>query len=150
MDSWHVAQVNIARLVAPIDAPEIAEFVAGLDPINTIAEASPGFVWRLKDDTGDATHIEVDPDPLIIMNLTVWDSIDALDAFVRDTEHVSFLRRRREWFERSAEAYFAMWWIPAGTTPTPNEAMERLAHLRANGPSAYAFTFRERYEPSSV
>ncbi|MET1001140.1 MAG: DUF3291 domain-containing protein [Acidimicrobiia bacterium] len=150
MDSWHVAQVNVARLLAPLDAPEIADFVANLDPVNAIAEQSPGYVWRLQDDSGNATSITVDPDPLIIMNMSVWESIEALEAFVRNGAHVAIMRRRREFFERAAEAYLALWWVPVGAEPTPADAFERLAHLRANGPSPFAFTFRDRYEAESA
>ncbi len=133
MDSWHVAQVNVARLLAPLDAPEIADFVANLDPVNAIAEQSPGYVWRLQDYSGNATSITVDPDPLIIMNMSVWESIESLEAFVRNGAHVAIMRRRREFFERA-----------------PADAFERLAHLRANGPSPFAFTFRDRYEAESA
>ena len=150
MQSWHVAQVNVARLLAPIDAPQIADFVANLAPVNAIADQSPGFVWRLQDDSGNATSIVVDPDPLVILNMSVWESIESLEAFVRNGGHVAIMRRRREFFERAAAAYLALWWVPAGTEPTPADALERLAHLRAKGPTPYAFTFRDRYAPGSA
>jgi hypothetical protein len=132
MDSWHVAQVNVARLLAPLDAPEIADFVANLDPVNAIAEQSPGYVWRLQDDSGNATSITVDPDPLIIMNMSVWESIESLEAFVRNGAHVAIMRRRREFFERAAEAYLALRTRLGLTHPTPRarDARSRVAHLR--------------------
>jgi len=147
MTGWHIAQLNVARLPAPIDAPETADFAAQLDPVNALADAAPGFVWRLHDDSGNATSIEVIDDPFFIVNMSVWESIEALSAFVRIPEHAAVLRRRREWFERAAESYMVLWWIPAGTTPTVAEAMDRLAHIRANGPTAHAFTFSQRFDP---
>ncbi len=147
MTGWHVAQLNVARLLAPIDAPETADFVEQLDPVNAIAEASAGFVWRLQDDSGNATSIEVSDDPFFIVNMSVWKSIDALSDFVRHRAHAAVMRRRREWFERAADAYMVLWWIPAGATPTVEEAMDRLAHIRAHGPTERAFTFTQRFDP---
>lgn len=145
-DGFHLAQLNIARLLAPIDSPEIADFVAALDRINTLGEASPGFVWRLQDDGGNATAIPVfEGDDRYIANLTVWESIDALTAFVYRSDHVEVMRRRREWFSRLSDAYLVLWWIPAGSTPTLAEGVERLEHLRERGPSPYAFTIRESW-----
>ena len=149
MSNFHLAQINVARLVAPIDAPEIEEFVAALDPVNARADRAPGFVWRLQTEDGNATAIDAFDDPLVIVNLTVWESIEALEAFAyRDEGHKDVLRRRREWFERPTEAHTALWWIPAGTTPTVAEAVARLSHLREHGPTETAFTFRERFAAS--
>ena len=150
MTQWHLAQLNVARLRHPIDAPETADFVANLDPINAIADAAPGFVWRLQDDSGNATSFHPEPDPLFIVNLSVWESIAALEDFVRRTPHAEILRRRREWFERSADAYLVLWWIPAGHEPSVDEAMTRLHHLRAHGPTPTAFTFRQSFAPEST
>ncbi len=144
--AWHIAQLNVARLRHPIDAPETADFVANLDPVNAIADAAPGFVWRLQDDSGNATSIHTSDDPLFIVNLSVWESIDALEAFVRRSPHAEVFRRRREWFDRASEAYLVLWWIPTGTRPTVAAAMDRLQHLRAHGPTGEAFTFRERFD----
>jgi hypothetical protein len=145
----HLAQVNVARLVAPTDAPEIAGFVAALDSVNAHAERAPGFVWRLQTEEGDATAVRAFDDPLLIVNLSVWASVDALKAFAYGDEgHRAVLRRRREWFERSVEPHLALWWIPAGTTPTVAEAAARLSHLREHGPTEHAFTFREAFAPS--
>lgn len=133
--------MNIARLRAPIDDPLIADFVGGLDPINALADVAPGFVWRLQDDTGNATHLEVTSDPLVIINISVWESVDALVAFVRSPAHLEYLRRRREWFERWPDGpYLCLWWVGAGHHPTVAEALDRLAHLREHGPTEQAFT----------
>jgi len=141
-----LAQINVARLLAPIDAPETADFVEALAPVNARADAAPGFVWRLQTESGDATAVQAFDDPLVIVNLTVWESIEALAAFAyREAAHLAVLRRRREWFERHTEAPTALWWVPAGHVPTVEEALERLATLRARGPSPDAFTFRERF-----
>src|SRR5262245_8357330 len=133
MADWHLAQLNIGRLLQPIDAPETADFVANLDPVNALADAAPGFVWRLQDDSGNATHLHPDPDPMVIVNLSVWETVEALEAFVRSADHAAMVRRRREWFERMRDAYLVLWWIPRGELPTPELALERLAHLRAHG-----------------
>ena len=149
MAAWHLAQINIGRLRAPIDAPEIADFANNLDPINALAEASPGFVWRLQDESGNATGIRFDPDPLLALNMSVWESIESLEAFVRKTAHADFFKRRREWFERMGEAYMTLWWIEAGHLPSIEEGVERLDHLRTHGPTAHAFTFGQSFSPPS-
>ena len=145
---FQLAQINIARSVAPTDAPAMAEFMAALDPINALAESSPGFVWRLRDDSGNATSIHVFDDDLIIINMSVWESIDALFQFVYSSSHVEYFRRRREWFERFPTSYLALWWVPAGHIPTIDEAKERLEHLDAHGPTPLAFTFKQRFDPA--
>jgi hypothetical protein len=142
---WHVAQVNIALLRAPLDSPELRDFVSMLEPINALADGSPGFVWRLQTETGDATGIRAFDDDRIIVNLSVWETIEALGRFVFASRHNEVLRRRRDWFEPMAEAHMALWWIPAGTTPTVEEAERRLATLRERGPSSDAFTLREPF-----
>jgi hypothetical protein len=141
-----LAQINVARLLAPIDAPETADFVTALAPVNAQADGAPGFVWRLQTESGDATAVRASDDPLVIVNLTVWESVEALEAFAyREASHLAVLRRRREWFERATEAVTALWWVPTGHLPTVDEALDRLALLRAQGPSPEAFTFRERF-----
>jgi hypothetical protein len=147
MDGYQLAQINIGRLRAPVDSPPIAEFAAALDPINALAEASPGFVWRLQTEEGNATAIRPYDDDLVIINLSVWSSVAALTDFVLHSHHASYLRRRREWFERMAEAYIALWWVPAGHEPTVEEGVARLAHLRAHGPTAHAFSLRHPIPP---
>ena len=110
-----------------------------------MSDAAPGFVWRLQDDSGDATAIRVFDDPVIMINMSVWESVDALFEFAYHSPHVEIFRRRRAWFENFGAPYMALWWIPAGTIPTPDDAKERLEHLTAHGPTPYAFTFKERY-----
>ena len=143
----HLAQLNVGRLRAPIDDPLIDDFRNNLEPVNALAEASPGYVWRLQDESGDATSIKAFDDDLEILNLTVWESIDALADFAYRSGHVELLRRRREWFEAPTQPIMCLWWIPEGTVPTVEEAVERLAHLREHGPTPRAFTFRHRFEP---
>lgn len=145
----HLAQLNVGRLRAPIEDPLIAEFVTNLEPINALAEASSGFVWRLQDEGGDATHIKAFEDDLMIVNLTVWSSIEALADFVFRTGHVEFLRRRREWFEATIEPTTCLWWIPESTVPTVADAIARLDHLRTHGPTPTSFTFRTRFDAGS-
>jgi hypothetical protein len=146
-EAWHVAQLNVGRLLHPIDAPETAEFVANLDPVNALADRAPGFVWRLQDDTGNATSLHVNDDPLFIVNMSVWRSIADLEHFVRKSAHAEVLRRRRAWFERMTDAYLVLWWVRGGTIPTVADAMARLEHLQAHGPTSFAFTFRNRFDP---
>ncbi len=146
MSDHHLAQVNVSRLIAPIDAPGTADFVAALAPVNARADRATGFVWRLQTDDGDATAVRAFDDPLVIVNLSVWESIEALEAFAyRDEGHRVVLRRRREWVARHVERHRALWWIPVGPTPTADEAVARLTHLRVNGPTERAFTFRDRF-----
>ena len=143
----HVALFNIAKLRAPMDDARIDDFRNNLDPINALAEESPGFVWRLQDESGNATNITPYPDHLVITNMAVWESIDELADFTYRSGHLEFLRRRRDFFEPNTEAYLVLWWVPDGHLPTMEEAMARLDHLREHGPTPHAFTFRHRYEP---
>ncbi len=147
-----LAQVNIGRLQAPLDSPRLAGFMAALDPVNAVADAAPGFVWRLQTEDGNATAVRAfEWDEAgsagVIMNMSVWESVEALAAFVYSDIHRSVLRRRREWFQPMADAYTAMWWIPGGTVPTTDDAEDRVRHLRAHGPTAYAFTLRQHFPP---
>jgi heme-degrading monooxygenase HmoA len=141
-DAWHLAQVNVARLRAPLDSPELATFVERLESINRLADGSPGFVWRLQTEDGDATAIRAFGDDRLIVNVSVWRSIEALGDFTYASGHREVLGRRREWFTQMAEMHLALWWIPAGTTPSVEEAEQRLDHLRTHGPRPFAFTFR--------
>jgi hypothetical protein len=152
-----LAQINIARMLAPLDSPRLADFFAALDPVNASGEAADGFVWRLKDegdgeaaggDGGDATGFQVFGDPWLIVNMSVWRDLAALTAFVYSAVHREVLGRRREWFARPAEAMTALWWVPAGTRPTLADAEHRLRLLRAEGPTPEAFTLREAFPPS--
>lgn len=142
---FHLAQVNVGRLLAPIDDPLIADFVAQLDAVNALADASPGFVWRLKDESGNATAIPAFDDPRMIVNMSVWQSLEALRDYVYRSDHTKVLTRRRDWFEKLDRPHMALWWIPAGTLPTVEDAKRRLRILAERGPSADAFTFRDRF-----
>jgi Domain of unknown function (DUF3291) len=144
-DDFHLAQLNIAHAIAPIDAPELADFAAALDRINALADASPGFVWRLAGDSGNATDVRTGDDPRLLVNMSVWRSAEALFEFTYRSGHIEIMRRRREWFVAPTAAYQVLWWIPAGHVPTVDEAMARLEHLRAHGPTAHAFTFKQRF-----
>ncbi len=135
----HLAQVNIGRLQYPEGDLRVADFYANLDRINAIADRMPGFVWRLKDETGNATAMRWPGDPTMMLNMSVWESIEALDRFVWQTAHARIYARKHEWFEKMTTLYFAMWWVEAGHRPTPQEAKERLDHLTAHGPSEFAF-----------
>jgi Domain of unknown function (DUF3291) len=149
MSNYQLAQLNSAALRAPLDSPELKDFVDNLDRINALAEGSPGFVWRLKGDGNDATSLR----PLgeeIIVNMSVWRDVAALRDFAYRSGHVEVMRRRREWFTRMAEAYMVLWWVPAGHEPTMAEAVERLTMLRQQGPTAQAFTFGEAFSPPDV
>ena len=142
MTENHLAQLNIAKMKFAIDAPELADFVARLEAVNALADASPGFVWRLQTDDGDATTIDYfGPDYLV--NMSVWTDVDSLHSFTYRSAHNEVMAQRKRWFERMLEAYSVLWWIPAGTVPTIGQADERLRHLRHNGPSAEAFTFKQ-------
>ena len=147
MSAFHVAQVNVGRILGPIESPVMAEFVAQLDEINALAERSPGFVWRLKTEDGDATAIRPYDDDLIIVNMSVWESPAALHEYVYRSAHVEVMKRRREWFSRMTDAFMALWWVPAGHHPTVAEAVVRLDQLRADGPTPHAFTFRQQFPP---
>ena len=127
-----------------MEAPALAEFMAQLDPVNAIADEASGFVWRLQTEEGNATAITVLGDDRLIVNMSVWETIDQLGDFVYRSGHVAVMRRRREWFERM-KVFMALWWVPAGHLPTVAEAEERLEHLRSHGPTAHAFTFRRRF-----
>lgn len=146
---WHLAQLNVGRLVAPLDSGELADFVAQLDPINALADASPGFVWRLQTDDGNATSIRPTDDDLFLINMSVWSSLETLRAFVYTTAHVQVLRGRRAWFEQLATSHLVLWWVPVGHVPTVDEALDRLDRLRRDGPTRAAFTFRTPFEPEA-
>jgi hypothetical protein len=141
MAAHHLAQVNVATVRASLDSPELAGFVAQLEPINALADHSPGFVWRLQTEDGDATAIRPFDDERIMVNLSVWESLAALRTFVYASRHLDVMRHRREWFHRM-DAYLALWWVPAGTIPTVAQAKDRLQLLAGHGPGPDAFTFR--------
>ena len=146
MPPFELAQLNVARLVAPLDSPVLADFVANLERINTLAERSPGFVWRLQTEVGDATGIRHFGDDILV-NLSVWRDVAALRDFVYRTAHVEIMRRRTEWFERMDAACMVLWWVASGRRPTLEEADVRLHRLREAGPTAEAFLFRRPFAP---
>lgn len=145
--TYYLAQYNIARLLEPLDSERLADFMAALDPLNRLADESPGFVWRHQTEDGNSTAIRVRDDPMIIINFSVWESIEALFEYAYHSAHVKIFRRRLEFFEHMELPYLVLWWVPARHEPSVEEAEERLDYLRANGPSAYAFNFKSRYEP---
>lgn len=145
-----LAQVNIARLLAPLDSQELAGFVAALDEVNAQADSADGFRWRLQTEDGNATSIaafewDAGGTSGVIVNLSTWASVEDLRRYIYSGQHVAVLRRRREWFHRVAEATTALWWVPAGHRPTTGEAEDRLRHLRTHGPTAEAFTLQETF-----
>ena len=147
--TFHLAQINIGRLRAPTDDPLVAEFMGALDEINALAERSPGFVWRFMTEDGNATAVRPYDDQSILINMSVWESIESLGDYVYRTDHAGYLRRRREWFERLKDVIVALWWVPAGSLPTVSEGVERLEYLRGNGPTAHAFNFRHPFAPTT-
>ena len=147
----HLAQLNVGRLVAPVDAPELAEFVALLEPINTLADDAPGFVWRLTEsETDSAVTYKHDYGDDLLINMSIWRTRDDLWNYVYRTRHLGVLQRRREWFQKTVEVYSVMWWVPEGHVPAAEEGMARLAMLREQGAGPEAFTFKEFFEPSGV
>jgi hypothetical protein len=148
--SFELAQINIGRLVEPIDHAQLADFVALLDPINALADSAPGFIWRLQTDEGNATAVQAfawdaEDSAGVIVNMSVWSDVEHLAAFVFGDMHREVMRRRREWFHRMSEAYTTCWWVSAGHRPTTAEAEERIRSLRAHGPNPDAFTIRDNY-----
>jgi Domain of unknown function (DUF3291) len=144
----YLAQINIARLHQSLGHVDNAEFVAALDAINLLAEASAGFVWRLQDDDGkSASYVVVYDDPNLIINMSVWTDVESFRHFVYRSGHSAYLRRKKEWFESSELDQIACWWIEEGTTPNPADGARRLEHLRAHGPSQEAFRLTDPLEP---
>src|SRR5882757_4802026 len=143
MPGHHLAQINIARLLHPIDDPRIASFVRELDSINALAEQSPGFVWRLKSPEGNATDIAYNDDPFVIPNMSVWASIDALKDYVYRSRHLDIFKQRASWFEKMDKPHYCLWWVPAGHTPTVAEGRARLEHYQQHGSTPHSFWFSE-------
>lgn len=141
--SYHLAQINIGRALVPMDHPQFADFMAALDPVNALADAHPGFVWRFQTDSGNATAVRPYDDDRMMINFSVWKDIESLRDFTYSGDHVAIMRRRREWFEKMTELFLALWWVPAGHIPSVEEAVAKLEHLRQFGPSPEVFTFRQ-------
>jgi Domain of unknown function (DUF3291) len=142
MNRYHIAQVNIGKVRAPVEDPLMAGFTTRLDELNALADSSPGFVWRLQTSAGNATYFRPYEDDRILMNMSVWETIEDLRYYVYHTVHAELLRHRHEWFEKFAGTYTALWWVPAGHRPGIDEARKRLAHLDQHGPTQFAFTFK--------
>jgi uncharacterized protein DUF3291 len=148
MPAYHLAQVNLGRVKGPIDGPVMAGFVARLNEINALADQDPGFVWRLQTPTGNATYYRpYENDDRILINMSVWKSVEALKHYVYRTAHADLLKQRHEWFEIFKSAYMALWWVPAEHRPGIDEAKKRLAHLEKHGPTEFAFTFKQVFQP---
>jgi hypothetical protein len=145
---WHLAQINVGRMLGLRGDPVVQGFFDALDQVNALADASPGFVWRLIGEEGaNATDIQPTADPLLLMNMSVWQDAESLFDFVYRTAHTPVMAKRRHWFERFDGAFMALWWIPAGTIPTINDGLSRLWHLDRFGPTPHAFTFKLRFPP---
>jgi Domain of unknown function (DUF3291) len=144
---FHLAQLNIAKMLAPIDSPIMADFVANLDTINALAEKSNGFVWRLKDDTNNTTSIKIYDDDFLIVNMSVWENTETLFQFVYQSNHIEIFKKRKEWFTVMPEMHMALWHTPVGKLPTIAEAVERLNYLRAHGETPFAFSFKKKFTP---
>lgn len=142
---WHIAQINVATSLYPTDDPRMSGFMTQLDVVNALADQSPGFVWRLQSESGNATDIDVGGDPMLLVNMSVWASVEALFEFVYKTAHRKVMINRREWFQKPDAAYQVLWWVPAGHTPTVEEALSRLEQLNRIGPSPRAFNFKTQF-----
>ncbi|HWO12761.1 MAG TPA: DUF3291 domain-containing protein, partial [Polyangiaceae bacterium] len=140
MQTWHLAQLNVARAIAALDSPELAEFVSALASVNALADGAPGFVWRFAGPDAGAPAATAATDPRLLLNLSVWQSAEALFDFVYKTAHTAVMVKRRQWFEKPAQAHMVLWWVPAGHQPSLGEGLERLERLRREGPTAAAFT----------
>lgn len=155
MKSWQLAQVNIGRLQKPLEHPQLAAFVEALDPVNAAADSAEGFVWRLQTDEGNATAVraftwDAGQSSGMIINMSVWTDVEHLTAFVLSDLHRAILRQRRRFFQRMPEAYLACWWVPEGHRPSTDEAEERVQHLRAHGPTPFAFTLRHHFPAPGI
>ena len=145
MSKYHLAQANVALMRASLDDPMMQGFVARLEPLNALADQSPGFVWRYVTPDGDTTEADVFGDELILFNMSVWESVEAVEQYAYRSSHVQAVQKRAEWFERSAKSPLVLWWVKEGHLPTVQEAKSRFDKLWGNGPSPDAFTFRNRY-----
>lgn len=141
----YLAQVNIAKMLAPLESPVMVDFVNNLDRINALAESSEGFIWRLKEEANNATSIRIYDDDFLLVNMSVWKDADSLFRFTYQSDHTAIFKRRREWFENMKEMHMALWYVPTDTMSSVADAQERLTHLRIHGPTEFAFTFQKRF-----
>jgi heme-degrading monooxygenase HmoA len=142
---YHLAQINIGRLIAPIDDPRIAEFAEGLAPMNALADGSPGFVWRLQSDSGNATDISFSEDPTMLVNMSVWESLEALRNYTYRSEHIQFFRKRAHWFQKLDKPHYCLWWVTAGHRPSVAEGRERIEHYQERGATPFSFWFSQHF-----
>lgn len=147
---YHVAQVNMGRIKAPLDDASMAGFMGRLDEINALADRSPGFVWRLQTSEGNATYFRPYDDDRILLNMSVWKTIEDLKHYVYRTIHAEVMRERQKWFEKFEGAFIALWWVPVGHIPGIDEAKKRIAHLNSHGPTQFAFTFKTIFQPDEA
>lgn len=145
MSDYYLAQINIAHMLSPLDDPIMADFVNNIDRINALAEGAPGFVWRLQTDEGDATAIRVFDNNMLIVNMSVWQSVEALFDYTYKSGHVEVFRRRQEWFSKLGSHHLAMWWVPSNRLPTIEDARDKLAYMDKHGITPLAFTFKQRF-----
>lgn len=148
--AWQIAQINVANALYPLEDPRLADFMAQLDEINGLADESPGFVWRLQSDSGNATDIPVNDDPNLLVNMSVWRDVESLFEFAYKSAHASVMADRKKWFKMPSGAHQALWWIEPGQIPTVEEGMAKLRQLEKDGPSAEAFTFKKRFLPPNI
>jgi len=141
----YLAQINIAKMLAPLDSPVMADFVANLDPINALAENSDGFIWRLKDEHDNATSIKIYDDEYLLVNKSVWVDVDSLFQFAFQSHHLDIFKRRKEWFEKMTQMHMALWFVPEDHRPSVEEATLRLDYLRTHGETPYAFSFEKKF-----
>lgn len=148
MSQWHLAVVNIAKPKYGLESAEMAEFMDNLDRINSIGDNSPGAVWRYEDESGAATDTRVFEDPNLLINYTIWESVESLKDYVYTGDHLDFFKRRSLWFQDVTDLpSLVMWWVPAGTIPGIEEARDKVEYLAEHGPTADAFTFAKRFDP---
>ncbi|MEQ8675589.1 MAG: DUF3291 domain-containing protein [Aggregatilineales bacterium] len=145
MTVYHLAQLNHARMIAPTDDPRVADFMNALDEINALAEVSAGFVWRLVGEGNNATDIHFFEDPQLLVNMSVWESVESLYKYAYKSKHADYFARRREWFTRPEKPSPVLWWVPAKHTPTLAEALARVDHLAEHGPTPHAFNFKKTF-----
>lgn len=143
--TYHIAQINIAQMLAPIDSDIMAGFVARLDEINGLAEQAEGFIWRLKGDDDNATAIRIFDNDMLIINLTVWETIEALHAFTYKTAHSELIKQKKDWFSALGKPHMALWWVKAGEIPRTEDAKVRLEYQQEHGATPYSFTFAKRF-----
>jgi hypothetical protein len=147
--TYHLAQVNMGRIRARLDDPIMQGFMSRLDDLNALADASPGFVWRLKSDANNATYFRpYEHDDMILLNMSVWETIEDLKNYVYKTVHAEVMRHRQEWFEKFRGEFIALWWVPVGHRPSIDEAKKRMAHLNQYGPTEFAFNFKQTFPPN--